>query len=227
MKLGDSVVQLCENALLEVFNDYKRIHSDLHPNKATSSSSNTMNEDTSGTKGFSIFGNVDDTFKALRERKMDEVKRQKAELDEKDTYGVKSEEEPEKTNVSDLCFTSSSIIQTVSGKAGKFSDHGPSTGPDSTGGICAGNWSVAGPRLRLRTHTNKLHSSPAGLLARRTSLPAGAHGLTRRIQNETGFVIVKIGDEHGYSRERESNGVDVAKVSSSTVVRSYPQISGN
>ncbi|KAD4586632.1 hypothetical protein E3N88_24233 [Mikania micrantha] len=49
-------------------------------NKASSSSSKIVNEDTSSTKGFSLFGNVDDTFKALKERKMAEVKRQKAEL---------------------------------------------------------------------------------------------------------------------------------------------------
>ncbi|KAC9702932.1 hypothetical protein E3N88_45363 [Mikania micrantha] len=77
---GDKVVQLCENALLEIFNDYKRIHSDVHSNKASSSSSKIVNEETSSTKGFSLFGNVDDTFKSLRERKMAEVKRQKAEL---------------------------------------------------------------------------------------------------------------------------------------------------
>ncbi|KAD3066560.1 hypothetical protein E3N88_34440 [Mikania micrantha] len=70
-----------ENArrLGEIFNDYKRVHSDMHPNKASSSSSKIVNADTSGGTSFSLFGSVDDTFRALRKRKMADVKRQKAE----------------------------------------------------------------------------------------------------------------------------------------------------
>ncbi|KAK1434583.1 hypothetical protein QVD17_00330 [Tagetes erecta] len=74
---GDTICKLCEDALLEIFNDYKRIHSDHHTTKASSSSSKSVNEEPSS---FNLFGNVDDTFKALRERRMAEVKRQKVEL---------------------------------------------------------------------------------------------------------------------------------------------------
>ncbi|KAK1415305.1 hypothetical protein QVD17_31084 [Tagetes erecta] len=80
IELGDKVSQLCEEALVDIFNDYKRIHSDNHTTKSSTSSSKPVNVGTSSTsKTFNLFGSVDDTFKALRERNMAEVKRQKIE----------------------------------------------------------------------------------------------------------------------------------------------------
>jgi len=56
------------------------------------------------------------------------------------------------------------------------SDHGPSTGPDSTGGIHAGSSTTAGSRLRRQTHTDIQRSSPVDLQALKISLPEAAHG---------------------------------------------------
>ncbi|KAD6455137.1 hypothetical protein E3N88_09843 [Mikania micrantha] len=79
IELGDKVCQLCEEELVNIFNEYKRIHLDNNTTKASSSSSKPVNEETSIGKNFNLFGSVDDTFRALRERNMAEVKRQKIE----------------------------------------------------------------------------------------------------------------------------------------------------
>ncbi|KAK1428027.1 hypothetical protein QVD17_16854 [Tagetes erecta] len=77
--IGNEVCKLCEDALSEIFNDYKRIYSDIHGKKVPTSSSKSINEEASGSKGFSLFGSSDDTLRALREKNMAEVKRQKKE----------------------------------------------------------------------------------------------------------------------------------------------------
>lgn len=77
----------------------------------------------------------------------------------------------------------------ASGKVDTFSDHDPSNDPNNSGEKYAGNSSTVGSHPLRQTHTNKLHNSPAGQPAQRTSPPEVAPGSTPPTLNEAPSVI--------------------------------------
>ena len=78
---GPKVADLCEEALIALFNDYKRIYSNQNARSVSSSSSDaTQSFSTSQSALYKgLFGSSSDAIAALREKNLAEVKRRKTE----------------------------------------------------------------------------------------------------------------------------------------------------
>ncbi|KAI7746458.1 hypothetical protein M8C21_022551 [Ambrosia artemisiifolia] len=75
---GGRICALCKSALYELFNDYKRIHSDERVRNMPSSSHQSSNSLDRSLPDVDLFHNVNDVIKELRENNLAEVKRRKA-----------------------------------------------------------------------------------------------------------------------------------------------------